>query len=209
MPTTWISAQPQPATYGEMMSSAVDLIDQARRTGCGPFDNRQQACDAIAGYQRFLGVVGRHLRLLSAPGLAGLTRPTLDIRPALPQLVQRLTELDITVTVREPWTMAADRLAVAHDLVATHVGPLGQARTPDADILTDPVLTRAATTRLLTHTLPPLAVSSVLLTHALATRNPPAAPQPPRKPPCYVSAPHSSSSSQPRSSENPRHRPPR
>lgn len=157
-----------PPTYGELAAASFQLVAQARLHDCGPFATRQQADDAVVGYERFLGVAGRHLQLLAAPGLANLDSRHPDIHQALPELVRRLTQFKITSTTDSLWGRAADRLGVAHDLLATHVGPFGQALTPDAVLLADPDIRQAATTRLLAMTVPPLAVSGTLLANVTA-----------------------------------------
>lgn len=138
------------ATYGELLSTSLDLIDHACNTGCGPFDDHQAARAAITGYQRLLGVSGRHLRLVAGPAhaYAPTTRWAPD-SPPVPELITRLCRIDIECDVESRWSRAADRLALAHDLLATHVHGAGQPITPDGQVLSDPGTSAAATKRLL------------------------------------------------------------
>ncbi len=158
--------QTPPPSYGELAARSFHLIDQATLHGCGPFATRQHADNAILGYERLLGVVGRHLQLLAAPGLVDLDKHQVSLEQTLPELIRRLTRLDITTSTESLWCRAADRLAVTHDLLATHIGPFGAGLTPDSAVLADPAIREAATTRLLAATLPPLAASGALLANA-------------------------------------------
>lgn len=61
------------------------------------------------------------------------------------------------------WGHAADTLATAHDLLATHLGPNGERRTPEIEVLADP-RHQQATARLLLELLDePLTVRDDLL----------------------------------------------
>ena len=158
--------QTPPPSYGELAARSFHLIDQATLHGCGPFATRLEADNAILGYERLLGVVGRHLQLLAAPGLVDLDKHQVSLEQTLPELIRRLTRLDITTGTESLWCRAADQLAVTHDLLATHIGSFGAGLTPDSAVLADPAIREAATTRLLAATLPPLAASGALLANA-------------------------------------------
>lgn len=154
------------ATYGELLTSSFDLLDLARLHACGPFEDAQEAYETVLGYRRFLGVAGRHLRLLAAPGQNHLRKPANCVFPPLPELLRRLTGFAISCDPETAWSRAADRLAVAHDLLATHIVGSGQPFSPDADVFSDHKASQAATTRLLQHTAKAVAVCPVLLTNA-------------------------------------------
>lgn len=70
--------------------------------------------------------------------------------PALPELLSRLTGFPTEATGDTAWSRAADRLAIAHDLLATHFVGLGEPFSPHSHIV-DQQTARAASVRLLEH----------------------------------------------------------
>jgi hypothetical protein len=60
-------------TYGELIRLARDRAHEAGMTGSGPFATADEAAGAVAGFERYLAVFGRHLRLIASPGLAPVT----------------------------------------------------------------------------------------------------------------------------------------
>jgi hypothetical protein len=139
VPSTQNQAAPQvsvgPATYGVLLSTAIDLTCRAQSRSLGPFDDARRAVDAVVDYERFLAVSGHHLQLLLSPPLATATRSGELQR----RLATGLAALSLERRRDNPWASAGDALALAHDLLATHVGPRGELRTSEAGIrlLTD------------------------------------------------------------------------
>lgn len=163
-PTTPSGGRGAPS-YGELTHVAFGEVEHACRDGSGPFTSADAAAGAVTGYERFLAVCGRHLRLLAAPGLTDLTGHRGPL-PPLAELIARMTALDLIRGGDSAWSRAADALALAHDLLATHLGPAGEQRTPDADILGDPRLRQAATARLLAAVTPAVRQCGPLLASA-------------------------------------------
>ena len=159
-------------TYGELVTSAIEKLNDALSHGSGPFSGGQEAHAALVGYERFLGVLGQHARLLAAPGCADLTG-RYGHGPQLQELLQRMTSLKVaaaTPAAPSLWRRASDLLAAAHDLLATHVGSVGQLRTPDGELLSDPSIRWAATARLLDSARRALEGCGHLLTEVAATQ---------------------------------------
>jgi hypothetical protein len=149
-------------TYGELIGLARHRAREASATGSGPFPSADQATEAVAGFERYLAVLGRHLRLIVAPGLAPAPGH-LDSLPVLQQLIERMSHLELAPSNGSPWGRAAEALATAHDLLATHLGPFGERRTPEVEVLADPHH-RHATARMVLRLLDePLAVRDDLL----------------------------------------------
>ncbi len=149
-------------TYGELVRLARDRAREAGVAASGPFASAGEAAGAVAGFERYLAVIGQHLRLIAAPGLAPTTGHA-DALPTLQQLIQRMSSLRLTPVFATPWGHAADTLATAHDLLATHLGPYGEQRTPEIEVLADPDQ-RQATTRMVLELLDdPLTVRDELL----------------------------------------------
>lgn len=59
-------------TYGETIGLAQHRAHEASVTGSGPFPSADEAAGSVAGFERYLAVIGRHLRLIAAPGLTPL-----------------------------------------------------------------------------------------------------------------------------------------
>jgi hypothetical protein len=74
-----------------------------------------------------------------------------------------MSHLRLAPSCGSAWGRAADTLATAHDLLATHLGPFGERRTPEVEVLADPHH-RQATARMVLELLDePLAVRDDLL----------------------------------------------
>jgi hypothetical protein len=139
------------ATYGALFGDAVTAVTEAREHAVGPFETATSAADTTADYERFLAVSGRHLQLLLAPTPAVSTR-------------DRALHLDRHGG--NGWARAGDALGLAHDLLATHVGPRGELRSPEAVILTATELQRAAVDRVVQMVRHPLTDAKPLLRQA-------------------------------------------
>jgi hypothetical protein len=157
-----------PATYGELLTAATATAEAACTVGSGPFHDPRRAADTATDFVRFLGVAGRHASwLLSAPTRSG-TSPPGDA--ATTEAVRRLAQLDITRVGGTSWARCGDQLGAAHDLLATHLSPRGEHRTPDAAQLADPVVRVASAQRVLDVTGPPLAIAPALLAAVAAAQ---------------------------------------
>jgi hypothetical protein len=152
-------------TYGELIHVSRTLAEQACSTGCGPFTTAGQALSAAVNYERFLAVAGNHLRLLATPGYSDIAGQRNAPSP-LHELVQRLTNLDLAHGEDNVWDRAATRLSAAHDLLATHVGSVGELRTPEARLLEHAAVRRAAAGRILDLISGPVERCSSLLAQA-------------------------------------------
>jgi hypothetical protein len=156
------AAAGQPPTYGALLRDATDLVAEARRLAIGPFDDAQRAADAVVDLERCLAIGGHHLRLLLAPAAATPSPLSGTHR----EFVRRLAELRMERRGGNAWASAGDGLGVAHDVLATHVGPRGELRTPEARTVVNPAVQVAATTRVIGLLAEPLAVTRDLLTAA-------------------------------------------
>jgi len=115
-------------TYGELM----DLAERAAHSAIALARDGHLGFEAghveLLGYERFLRTCGAHLGLLS--DLAA-DRPS-----GVDQLARLLRGLPAFDASHSAWRSAAVALGVAHDLVATHLGPERALRSPDiADII--------------------------------------------------------------------------
>lgn len=164
--TITTAAPSTPPTYGELFADAVTALGHARAHGVGPFDTAMAAADTVADYERFLAITGRHLQLLLAPTPAVSTRDA-----ALPRrLGGDLARLRLDRRGGNDWARASDALGLAHDVLATHVGPHGELRSPEAIVMTSPEVQRAAVDRVVHLVGPPLTDASLLLRRARATQ---------------------------------------
>jgi len=153
-------------TYGALFDDAVAALTHARAHAVGPFDTATSAADSVADYERFLAVTGRHLQLLLAPTPADSTRYGAVTR----HLARNLAALRLDRRGGNGWARAGDALGLAHDLLATHVGPRGELRSPEAVVLTSPELQQAAADRVVRLVREPLNDARPLLRRARAAQ---------------------------------------
>jgi len=172
VPPTQISDAPQrePATYGALLSAASSSVAIALRDDSGPFSTAEHARAAVSDYQRFLGSTGRHLTLL-LDGSSGLHDPSYEL---ISQIATAMTGIRGLRRGGDAWADAADQVRSAHDLLASHLGPGGEARTPDSHLLAKPRVIEAALLRVLDVTAEPVRRRADLLTAALVATPPPA-----------------------------------
>jgi len=117
----------QPATYGAFMDGARTALHRAVTSPPGSADAGSAMAAVLKGYTRFLRVAGIHLETLQR---LGRTRPQ-----GLVVLTRRLLDLPRESPGDTTWDRAADQLGIAHDIVATHLGPRGELRTREiADV---------------------------------------------------------------------------
>ena len=150
------------ATYGALLRDAADLVATARRFGIGPFHDAQQAANTVVDLERYLAIGGRHLRLLLTPPSATPSPFTGTHR----DVARRLADLRMERRGGNAWASAGDALGVAHDLLATHVGPRGELRTPEARELVNPDVQVASAARVIGLIAEPIALTRALLTAA-------------------------------------------
>lgn len=158
------TAQTAAVTYGALFGDAVTALTDAREHAVGPFETATSAGDTAADYERFLAVTGRHLELLLAPTPAVSTRDR-----AIPRrLAGELAALRLDRHGGNGWARAGDALGLAHDLLATHVGPHGELRSPEAIVLTSAEVQQAAVDRVVRLVRHPLRDAKPLLGRARA-----------------------------------------
>ena len=146
------------ATYGGLLALAADDAARARASAIGPFQDADLAARTVGDFERYLAVVGHHLELLLAPASVARPRPL-----AHHQLASALSALRSERHGDNDWTRAGDHLGIAHDLLATHVGPTGELRTSEAVVLGDADVQLAAVARVSALAQGPLAVAPDLL----------------------------------------------
>lgn len=152
------------ATYGELMSRAIDAASTA--IAVASTDDRPVLAGELSDYEHFLHLTGVHARLLGV-----LTRPHSQ---ALRALVQRLKGSPARAfdhaDHRGPWVEAAFELGIAHDVLATHVGPDRDLRTPEIAEIIGSGQGEMAATRLATLTLDTVAVGRHLIARSRTAR---------------------------------------
>ena len=140
-----------PATYGELMLKAAMGIHRGIAQVQGlPFDRSEEAWAALDGFYDVLRAAAAHTwRLLEPWRIPGVMsgqspdpreRAAVHLGDALEDLVtQRPHPRPRTPDDSSPWAGAAVAMRAAGELVATHEGAHGAARTPDAEaVLRDP-----------------------------------------------------------------------
>jgi hypothetical protein len=140
-----------PATYGELMLKAALGIHRGIAQVQGlPFDRPEEAWAAVDGFYDVLRAVAAHTwRLLEPWRIPGVMsgqspdpreRAAVHLGDALEDLVtQHPRPRPGTPYDYSPWADGAVAMRAAGDLVATHEGAHGSARTPDAEaVLRDP-----------------------------------------------------------------------
>lgn len=149
----------QPTSYGVLFHDTHAAVTVARHREIGPFDDPHRAVGVVVDYERYLAIAGRHLRLLSSTATRGSALKSRQHR----ELVDRLAALSMERHGGNAWTRAGDRLGLAHDVLATHVGARGELRTPEAGVLDRPEVQVAATMRTLALVREPLLLARDLL----------------------------------------------
>jgi len=157
-----------PPTYGEMLTAAFASVETACADEVGPFTEASHAADVVTDFERLLAVTGGHLALLLSPPASTAGRQATSERHR--ELARRMTLLDLTRAGGNAWALAGDRLGIAHDLVATHLGRRGELLTPEASILTGPAVRESAVERVVTLARAPLSQAVELLREATAAQ---------------------------------------
>jgi len=117
------------------MNEAGSLVAAAARSMTEPLAGISQVRNAATGHQRFLSVAARHAEFLGGPGgRADADHPSRRLATTLMNLSTGGSYGD-NEPAPSPWHRAGDALAVAHDVLATHVGPAGELRGPDTALL--------------------------------------------------------------------------
>lgn len=134
-----------PAIYGELMLKAALGVHRGIAQVQGlPFDRPEDAWAAVDGFYDVLRAVAAHawrlLELWRIPGVMSGQSPdpreraAVRLGDALEDLVaQHPRPRPRTPDDSSPWASAAVAMRAAGELVATHEGPHGAARTPDAE----------------------------------------------------------------------------
>ena len=124
-------AHPLPATYGELMHT-VQLQVECAVTLATTTRDPSAAHPQLLGYQRFLGAAGDLIAVLRE--LNGARPPGLGLLAARLAAIPR----GDPETGANPsgWVRVATTLGAAHDLLATHLGPDRELRSPDAHEIT-------------------------------------------------------------------------
>jgi hypothetical protein len=164
-----VQTQAEPATYGALLDATTSSVALALAADVGPFLTADQAMDTLADYERFMSSAGRHVTLL-----LDCRSGNHDPSPAvIRQIATDLTGLRWSRRGGNAWAQAADQLRGAHDLLASHLSPRGEARTPDAHLLTKPRVIEAALLRVLDLTAEPIGRADDLLAEARTVQAPP------------------------------------
>jgi hypothetical protein len=140
-------------TYGELVTKAARCIHEgSARTQHQRFDTIDDAYAALIGYHAVLDAIERHVRSLVDPHRMGTlygVPPGLStgdpIEYAAVQMVASIPVLEdkdrrvphLPGPNDHPWARAARLLRAGTDLLATHLGPDGRSRTPEATTVTD------------------------------------------------------------------------
>jgi hypothetical protein len=116
----------RPPLYGELMRRADDTLTRAIEQPLWP-PEREQA--KRAGRARLVSVAARHTELLLESFQYGWAH---DAAAAFAAAVSRHRAgmEEIPPSRGEPWHDAAELFGVAHDLLATHIGPDGRRLSP-------------------------------------------------------------------------------
>jgi hypothetical protein len=146
-------------TYGELAGHVAWYVAEASRlTATGPRLGQKEGRDALAAYFDFLRALTRHGWTLGGDHRVLGDRTGSHAEPVAAGAVRLLDRLE-TITARAPrlkpeaspagqlagcWHEAGQRLAVASDLLATHRGPDGEYRSPQAWLLDEPEVGAAA-----------------------------------------------------------------
>jgi hypothetical protein len=120
LPQTRAPEIADPPTYGGLLDDVRRTLEVAAGTAVDPADPYPH----INGYERFLRNAGANMALLGS-----FTNHRPDGTGTLQAKLLRLPHHDAGTTA---WDDAATRLGAAHDLVATHLGPDNQYRSPEA-----------------------------------------------------------------------------
>jgi hypothetical protein len=140
-------------TYGEVLDetehhvlAAIDALHQIT-------PNATNTATAIAGHVRLLHASAVHASFLADESgvLTDRTRRGTRAIQAFCDALSpwRRTKLDAASRDRTgPWHAAADRLGIAHDILATHIGPAHEPRSLEAAALREPGASATALQRL-------------------------------------------------------------
>lgn len=115
---------PAPVTYGGLICSAREALEDAIVVSNGPAPSGSAALQELLGYERFLYGAGGHLRQLAT--LADLHTDSLR------RLANRLDQSNRPDVEDSTWLRAATIINTAHDLIATHLLH-GNPRTAEAE----------------------------------------------------------------------------
>jgi hypothetical protein len=160
---------PEPLTYGHLADTAARLAASAAARP--DTDRLPSLTRETASLATLVAAAARHAAFLARP---------FDRHSPAHRLARHLTLAADTAAraipahtpdPADPWQQAAAALDTAHDLLAAHVGPAGDPRSPDAAQLADPAAVDAATGRLAG-----IALTAAVRAHELAAFLPPAAP---------------------------------
>ncbi|MBL7487901.1 hypothetical protein I6A60_19090 [Frankia sp. AgB1.9] len=132
--------------YGQLLDTAAQQIAGAAARP-PPIQADEALRDAL-GLIGLAALAGRHARFLGRAGADD--NPALRLAARLDQAVLAAADL-LPIGEGQPdsaWREATRTLGLAHDLLALHVGPAGEPRSPDAATLARPEVITAAAHRL-------------------------------------------------------------
>jgi len=131
----------RPITYGELLAETEQHVVAAIHALHHMTPNAANTAEAIAGHVRLLHRAAGHAAFLATEGRV-FTHDAPRRRQAVRAFCDALSPWRHTNLrangSNEPWHAAAERLAIAHDILATHIGPAHQPRTLDAEVLHKP-----------------------------------------------------------------------
>jgi len=141
-------------TYADLVTQAgAGVVDGALAVRRRPFDSADDVRTAIADYHGVLDAIEAHVWQLIEPAhVAGVNRRSQPdpVEAGAVAMVSGLRDLvgaerphpAVFDRTERPWSRAAMSLRAASDLLTVHLGPYGQARSPDAKALNDAVRRR-------------------------------------------------------------------
>ncbi|WP_149203847.1 hypothetical protein [Actinotalea subterranea] len=166
-------------TYADLLTTAGQhLVTGATHLRQRPFDNPAEARTALQDFHAVLDAIETHTWALIGPSrLAGIS-PATRAEPVVARAIAMVDGMrDLVGADRphpstleltdRPWALAALQVRGASDLLAVHLGPWGQQRSPDAATIADPAARDGALVRVAGHLDTLLAAESALALRSL------------------------------------------
>jgi hypothetical protein len=131
-------------TYGEALDAVAAAVVQAGQVAVEtPFRDRAEAAAAAVAFERLQRVLARHVRFLVGPTPRRTRNPRTwaarqlaDTLEAATRPVRLMADRSVgTHPAARAWTTSADALALANDILASHLDPDRVPLTPDGDLL--------------------------------------------------------------------------
>ena len=117
------------SAYGDWLEAATASAARAASISSVPFGSGEAACAAVTAFERLHHVLARHLRFVAGPRTGRLhtlaDRATEEFATAVEAAAARYVKVRAVTThpAGKAWDASADALGMAHDILATHLGP--------------------------------------------------------------------------------------